>query len=88
MRNPYRSTFHPVTGDLWIGDVGSSCSGGTPCTGELAYEEINRLPAPLTATPMKNFGWPCREGSITSPTGTGFNLCSGTITLHDALLRL
>jgi glucose/arabinose dehydrogenase len=52
LRNPYRFTFHPTTGDIWIGDVGAN-----------AWEEINRLPAPLTATPMKNFGWPCYEGN-------------------------
>ena len=52
LRNPYRFTFHPVSGDIWIGDVGAN-----------DWEEINRLPAPVTGTPLKNFGWPCFEGS-------------------------
>ena len=48
-----------------------------------AYEEIDRLPAPLTGTPMKNFGWPCFEGPNTSSNWTGFNLCSSGVT-HTA----
>jgi glucose/arabinose dehydrogenase len=51
LRNPYRFTFHPDSGDIWIGDVG----GGD-------WEEINHLPAPLTSSPLRNFGWPCYEG--------------------------
>jgi glucose/arabinose dehydrogenase len=49
-RNPFRLTFRPGTGELWIGDVG----WGT-------WEEINRLTNPLSS-PVTNFGWPCREG--------------------------
>ena len=52
LRNPYRFTFHPVSGDIWIGDVG----GGD-------WEEINRLPAPVAGAPLENFGWPCYEGA-------------------------
>ena len=63
LRNPYRFTFHPTTGDIWIGDVGGS-----------AFEEINRLPAPVTGTPMKNFGWPCYEGSGRNSTWDNLNI--------------
>ncbi|HEY0712193.1 MAG TPA: PQQ-dependent sugar dehydrogenase, partial [Polyangia bacterium] len=48
LRNPYRFTIHPTTGELWIGDVG----WGT-------YEEINRMGR---GAPAENFGWPCWEG--------------------------
>ena len=32
LRNPFRFTFHPTTGDIWLGDVGAK-----------AYDEINRV---------------------------------------------
>lgn len=32
LRNPWRFSFHPDTGEIWVGDVG-----------ELTYEEINRV---------------------------------------------
>jgi glucose/arabinose dehydrogenase len=49
LRNPWRFSFDRVTGDLWIGDVGSA-----------TYEEINLLPA---ADPGgANFGWAAMEG--------------------------
>ncbi|CAM9573515.1 unnamed protein product, partial [Phaeothamnion confervicola] len=55
LRNPYRFTVHPVSGDIYIGDVGSS--------GLYAREEINRLKNPVGATTLQaNFGWPCMEG--------------------------
>jgi glucose/arabinose dehydrogenase len=63
LRNPYRFTFHPVSGDIWIGDVG----GGE-------WEEINRLPAPATDTPIENFGWPCYEGSPRHGGWDGLNM--------------
>jgi glucose/arabinose dehydrogenase len=53
LRNPWRSSFDRVTGDLWIGDVGQD-----------AWEEINFQPAatlpPFTAV---NYGWRCYEGN-------------------------
>lgn len=49
-RNPFRFTFRPGTTELWVGDVGWN-----------TWEEINRIPNPLT-TPVRNFGWPCYEG--------------------------
>ncbi len=49
LRNPFRSSLDPVTGDLLIGDVGQG-----------AIEEINRLrPGDAGA----NFGWNRREGT-------------------------
>jgi glucose/arabinose dehydrogenase len=50
LRNPWRYSFDPGTGDLWIGDVGQS-----------AWEEIDRLPAGSPAG--ANLGWNLVEGS-------------------------
>jgi len=51
LRNPFRFTIRPGTGELWIGDVGAN-----------DWEEIDILQNPVTA-PVKNFGWPCYEGA-------------------------
>lgn len=49
LRNPFRNGFDPVTGNLWIGDVGQG-----------AVEEIDLLrPADAGA----NYGWPIMEGT-------------------------
>jgi glucose/arabinose dehydrogenase len=48
LRNPFRLTFEPTTGDLWVGDVGQSC-----------WEELDRLPAGEGGL---NLGWDVREG--------------------------
>lgn len=49
LRNPFRNSFDPATGDLWIGDVGQG-----------AVEEVDLLrPADAGA----NFGWPILEGT-------------------------
>lgn len=49
LRNPWRSSFDPQTGDLFIADVGQS-----------AREEINRMrPGDVGA----NYGWSQREGT-------------------------
>jgi glucose/arabinose dehydrogenase len=50
LRNPWRFSFDPSTGDLWVGDVGATTS-----------EEINVWRA--TDAPGANFGWPCFEGT-------------------------
>merc|ERR1711988_298023 len=50
-RNPFRNTIHPVTGDIYFGDVGSA-----------VWEEINMIPNPLVNEEIVNFGWPCVEG--------------------------
>ncbi len=52
LRNPWRFSFDPDTGDLWIGDVGQD-----------SYEEIDALPAErLSSGPTPNFGWRRFEG--------------------------
>jgi glucose/arabinose dehydrogenase len=50
LRNPWRFSFDPATGDLWIGDVGQN-----------RWEEIDHLHAPLSAG--ANFGWRLFEGN-------------------------
>jgi glucose/arabinose dehydrogenase len=50
LRNPWRYSFDPATGDLWIADVGQS-----------AWEEIDRLPAGSPGG--ANFGWNLLEGT-------------------------
>jgi glucose/arabinose dehydrogenase len=50
LRNPWRYSFDPVTGDLWIADVGQS-----------AWEEIDRVPGGSTGG--LNFGWNLLEGT-------------------------
>ncbi|MCC7232111.1 MAG: PQQ-dependent sugar dehydrogenase [Bacteroidia bacterium] len=50
VRNPWRWSFDPVTGDLWIGDVGQN-----------AVEEIDFQPA--NASGGLNYGWRCYEGN-------------------------
>src|SRR4051812_7565332 len=48
-RNPFRFAFRPGTSELWAGDVGWAAS-----------EEIDRIP---DASAVRNYGWPCWEGS-------------------------
>ncbi|MFM2135656.1 MAG: hypothetical protein RL021_1056 [Bacteroidota bacterium] len=52
MRNPWRFSFDPLNGDLWIGDVGQNL-----------YEEIDYEPGTVTAG--RNYGWRCYEGMHT-----------------------
>lgn len=49
LRNPWRNAFDPVTGDLYIADVGQG-----------SWEEINFDAHALTGG--INYGWRCREG--------------------------
>jgi glucose/arabinose dehydrogenase len=49
LRNPWRFSFDPLTGDLFIADVG-----------QVTYEEINRHPAGIPGG--LNFGWSIIEG--------------------------
>jgi glucose/arabinose dehydrogenase len=53
LRNPWRFSFDPKTGDLWIGDVGQN-----------QYEEIDHVPATNGRGAGKgvNFGWNRFEG--------------------------
>lgn len=58
LRNPFRSSFDRVTGDLWIGDVGQN-----------VREEINFQAA--SSNGGENYGWRLREGTIATPTVGG-----------------
>jgi glucose/arabinose dehydrogenase len=49
LRNPWRNSFDPATGDLWIADVGQN-----------EVEEIDRIPAGQRGL---NFGWKILEGT-------------------------
>ncbi|HLU70294.1 MAG TPA: PQQ-dependent sugar dehydrogenase [Fibrobacteria bacterium] len=55
LRNPYRWSFHPLTGDIWIGDVGQN-----------RWEEISRV-----HTGGLNLGWRIREGAFCFNPATG-----------------
>jgi glucose/arabinose dehydrogenase/PKD repeat protein len=50
LRNPFRIAVRPGTDEVWAGDVGWR-----------EWEEINRLPNPVGE--VRNFGWPCYEGT-------------------------
>jgi hypothetical protein len=58
LRNPFRSSFDRLTGDLWIGDVGQG-----------AREEIDFQPA--SSIGAGNYGWRLREGLIQTPGSVG-----------------
>jgi glucose/arabinose dehydrogenase len=53
LRNPWRFSFDPRNGNLWIGDVGQS-----------SWEEIDFRPAAKIGT-LANYGWPRYEGNAT-----------------------
>ena len=61
LRNPWRFTFDPLTGDLYIGDVGQG-----------DWEEIDFLSA--GGTGGANFGWDLREGLHPHSGGTAEGL--------------
>ena len=51
VRNPWRFSFDPATGDLWLADVGQN-----------RWEEIDLLPAERGAGRGANLGWDQMEG--------------------------
>ena len=61
MRNPWRFSFDPTNGDLWIGDVGQDL-----------IEEVDQLPSFLGRDAGKgaNLGWNEMEGSKPYEGGT------------------
>ncbi|MFN8623515.1 MAG: PQQ-dependent sugar dehydrogenase [Chloroflexota bacterium] len=64
LRNPWRDSFDPATGDLWIGDVGQE-----------AYEEIDHA----GDGKERNFGWDKVEGRHLYPSGASCaGSCLGT----------
>jgi glucose/arabinose dehydrogenase len=75
LRNPWRWSFHPVTGELWAGDVGQ----GNPNT--TGYEEISRI------TKGGNMGWPVMEGAHCYPPGTATCNSAGMIAPAQELTR-
>jgi len=58
LRNPFRDSFDPVTGTLYIGDVGQD-----------TREELDVQKASNPGG-GENYGWRLREGTITTPTGS------------------
>jgi hypothetical protein len=53
LRNPFRMEIDPVTGNLYIGDVGQN-----------AVEEYDEYVYPVAGSlPLVNYGWPWREGN-------------------------
>lgn len=62
LRNPFRLVFRPGTPEIWVGDVGYR-----------TWEEIDRVLRP-TATPVRNYGWPCYEGVPRQPAYDAANL--------------
>jgi PKD repeat protein/glucose/arabinose dehydrogenase len=65
LRNPFRFTDGPGTGELWVGDVGWN-----------AWEEINVVSDPNDSV-VENFGWPCYEEVGRQPgyDGANLNMC-------------
>jgi glucose/arabinose dehydrogenase len=53
LRNPWRTSFDSLTGDIWIADVGQN-----------NWEEINFEPAGQGGN---HYGWRCREGLVATP---------------------
>ena len=64
LRNPFRFAMRPGTGEVWIGDVGWE-----------TWEEVNRL----QPGGLRNFGWPCYEGTARNPAYDALDLdaCEG-----------
>ena len=52
LRNPFRMEIDPVTGNIYIGDVGAG-----------AIEEYSEYVRPVGPLNLVNFGWPWREGA-------------------------
>jgi glucose/arabinose dehydrogenase/PKD repeat protein len=57
LRNAFRMAIRPGSNDVYMGDPGGLGTAG--------FEEVDRVPDP-TATPARNFGWPCYEGGLDS----------------------
>jgi len=59
LRNPFRMEIDPVTGNLYIGDVGLA-----------TWEEYDEY-VYSTPLPLRNYGWPWREANLAIQTCTG-----------------
>lgn len=83
LRNPWRSTFDRLTGDIWMADVGQD-----------SREEVNFQPALVLQDPNNgnstilnpaqtvslNYGWDCREGLIAAPSNPAGHGCDASAT--------
>lgn len=76
LRNPWRFSFDPANGDLWIGDVGQD-----------QWEEINHVAGGSKGG--LNFGWPLYEGGdtfkATSKQTAGFEWPAFAYTHRDGI---
>ena len=70
LRNPWRYSFDPLTGDLWIADVGQN-----------AKEEVIFQPA--NSTGGENYGWRCYEGTSAYRTNNCVPEAQLTPPIHD-----
>jgi len=69
LRNPFRMEIDQVTGNLYIGDVG-----------QVTEEEYSEYVYPAVgALPLRNFGWPWREGTIVQAPGCAGGLPAGLV---------
>ena len=69
LRNPFRMEIDQLTGSLYIGDVG-----------QVTEEEYTEYVYPsVGALPLRNFGWPWREGSIVLNPGCAGGLPAGLV---------
>ena len=81
LRNPWRSAFDPLNGDLYIADVGQNC-----------WEEVDYVPA--AGNGGQNFGWRsmeathCFNPSMQSNCNPAPIACAGTPTCNDPSLAL
>jgi glucose/arabinose dehydrogenase len=69
LRNPFRMEIDQLTGNVYIGDVGLS-------TREEYSEYVYPSAGPM---PLRNFGWPFREGATTGPSNSCGTPPSGLI---------
>ncbi|MEO6636873.1 MAG: PQQ-dependent sugar dehydrogenase, partial [Ginsengibacter sp.] len=70
VRNPWRSSFDRITGDLWIADVGQG-----------AVEEIDFQPA--NAAGGENYGWNIMEGTACYNPSSGCDQSGLTLPIYD-----
>lgn len=70
LRNPWRFSFDPGTGDLWIADPGG-----------LGWEEIDHQPAGSPGG--DNYGWPRWEGTHTNHNKTNVSAPGAVFPVHD-----
>jgi glucose/arabinose dehydrogenase len=70
LRNPWRFSFDPAEGTLWIGDVGQN-----------AWEEIDRLP--LATSAGAHLGWKTMEGGHCFSPRSGCDPAGLTLPVHE-----